>query len=78
VLFGTVLWQMIITAFKIREGMFDFDYIPEQDTMFASLRERPLFRFYVLAALGVPIALIAIAMALNGLSSFLAAIVHEI
>jgi hypothetical protein len=78
VFIGTFIWQSIITAFKIREGMFEYDYLSEQDSMFGSLKERPIFRFYMLAGLGLPVLTMLLFVGLFTISSLLAAIVHKL
>lgn len=76
--FVTLIWQGFVTAFKVREGMFDYDYIPERETMFASLLERPMLKFYLLLALGLPIVIFLVTFVLALTSSIGAAIMHKL
>jgi hypothetical protein len=75
---GTLIWQSIITAFKIREGMFEFDYLAESETMFQPLKERPFFRFYVCSVIGLIILIPLFDLLLVTVSHLLAMLVHSV
>jgi hypothetical protein len=70
-------WQGIITAWRIRSDMFEFDYLKDRPQMF-SVVETPLTKFIVITGLGLPVLVGLINIAFALCTSLLAMIVHSL
>ena len=71
------VWQGVITAFKIREGMFDYDYLPRSG-MFESLNEPPLFKFYLLLVFSVFVIFAILSVVETAIATLLATGIHHL
>ncbi len=70
--------QAVVSAWKIREEMFEYDYLAGRPEMFGLLRDRSYFKFYVLGGFALPIAISLLSSGLYGVSVVLAGLVHRL
>jgi hypothetical protein len=72
-----VFWQGTITVFKVRQGLFDYDYLPKPD-MFMSFDEPPLIKFYIVLVLATFLILFMLNVGFGLLAAMLAGAVHHL
>lgn len=78
VLLGAALWQVLVTGNKIRQDLFEYDYLADRPQMFGMLEGRPFFKFYVVGAVAIPLAVLFLAAGLYEISFVLAGVIHQI
>jgi hypothetical protein len=70
-------WQGTVTGWKIREELFNYDYIDKPE-MFATLDEPPLFKFYVLLVFAVTAIAWLMSVGLAGLTYGVSVLIHHL
>jgi hypothetical protein len=71
----SIVWQGVVTAWKVKEELFQFDYLADRPTMFVVL-QAPRFKFYVVTAFVLPIVINLVYVMLGAIALLLTAVVH--